>query len=262
MRFIIFIIWMYVSFQSTSFLLGEHKYFLEDDLFHVVFIPDVDAEVKQLTIVELEDLQSSIFTYPNYGLIPESEKGYVLHKKDNILNRVEYELEEINENYSRVRVAYSHKNNMIYSNYLVENNEVHPLYTSAPRSGLLITYIVLMIILALLMTAFSVAVLEPRYKKYIKELDAGFTLYISSSTKVRLCVRSILVCYLIPSALLFAEIVNSSKEAIDFIFVGIFSAFLASILVAAIALNNKAIKLIVVLVVLIILFPDHQLLQG
>lgn len=260
MRFVIFILITYILFQGANSLLGEQRKFFTDEVFHIVFVPDRNSKDAAEIIINFDDLNQYISRYPDYGLIPAQESGTVIDDSNGEYHRAEYTIDEINSDYSSAEVTYYIKNDKTYSNYLIENGKVRPLYKKTPRNKLVVAYTVIFVFLSLSLTMMFVYFFEPKYRNFTKTVDEKFELYLTKSRLIRFSIRIVLSCYLIPVTYFLYEITNSLKNLTGLVLVGIIAALGVDLVIAVFSLDKRAIKSLFILLLMILLFPGNIVL--
>ena len=257
MRFVIFILITYVLFQGAHELLGDQRNFFQDNVFYLVFVPDRDNQDIPPIIIDLDSLDKYTAQYPNYGLVPLNRDGTIIDNRDGGYHRAEYRIDEINADYLQAVVTYYIKNNKTFSSYLIENDEIRPLYKSTPRNRLVIAYAIIFIFLSLSLTVIVIYFLEPRYKKHLRVMDRKFDLHVTGNRQIRFFIRGVLFFYLVPVLYFLYELVNNLQNITDLVLVGIVMTLAVNLFIATIFLNKKVIKSLFVLVIMVLLFPSR-----
>ena len=260
MRFFIFILITYLLFQGANALLGKQRNFFKDNTFYIVFLPERNSAESTPIIIDYDDLDSFKKKYPDFGFIPGQVYGTIIDNRNGKYHRAEYRINRINGDYSSAEVTYYVGNNKTFSSYLIENGKVRPLYKRTPRNKLVIAYAVIFVFLALTLTMVSVYFLEPHYRKYIKMMDNRFDLYLTANRRTRFFIRSVLFFYIFPVLYFLYESFNNLRNISDLVLIGIVTALFLNLLIAVLFLNKRAIKYLVILVVLVLLFPGRTLI--
>lgn len=260
MRFFIFILITYILFQGANTLLGEQRDFFVDNTFYIVFVPDrTDADSMPI-IIDYDDLNRFVAKYPDHGFIPRQVNGTIIDNRQGEYHRAEYRIDQINGDYSSAEVTYYIRNNRTYSSYLIENEKIRPLYKRTPRNRLVIAYAVIFVFMALSLTMTTVYFIESRYKKYTKIIDNKFDLYITGNRSIRFFIRGVLFFYITPVFYFLYQFVNNLRNITDLVLVGILMAMSVNLIIAVLSLNKRAIKSLVVLFLMVLLFPGRSLI--
>ena len=257
MRFFIFILITYLLFQGANILLGEQRNFFVDNTFYIVFLPDRNSAESSPIIIDYDNLNSFRKKYPNYGFIPGQDYGTIIDNRQGEYHRAEYRINRINGDYSSAEVTYYVRNNKTFSSYLIENGKIRPLYKRTPRNKLVIAYAVIFVFMALSLTMAAVYLLEPHYRKYIKKMDSRFDLYLTANRSIRFFIRGALFFYILPVLYFLYQSFNNLRNITDLVLIGILVALSLNLIIAVLFLNKRAIKYLLILIILVLLFPGR-----